>query len=312
MKLHLNNFHLLIVAATAFVFVSTTAMLINKIGVETVDKYPMKVLSAKSYPDNPILKDNSIFPVLSAQGVVVSDLGSGVPLYEKNSDTKLLPASTTKIVTALVALDVYKLDQVLTIPRGVNVDGQKMGLYTGEQMKVEDLLYGLLVYSANDAAMTLALSHPEGYDAFVNAMNEKAVKLSMLNTHFENPVGLDGGSQVTTAKDLLLASEVAMRNPTFAKIVGTKSIILTDTTGKTKYNLNNINELVGNVPGVMGVKTGWTENARENLVTYVDRDGHRIIVVLLGSQDRFGETKELINWIFESYDWQKVNPYPAE
>jgi len=97
-----------------------------------------------------------------------------------------------------------------------------------------------------------------------------------------------------------------MRNPEFAKIVGTKQIAIQDASGKSSYNLHNINELLGVVPGVLGVKTGWTENARENLVTYMERDGHKIMIAVLGSQDRFGETKELIDWIFASYSWQEV------
>lgn len=105
-----------------------------------------------------------------------------------------------------------------------------------------------------------------------------------------------------------------MRNPEFAKVVGTKNIIVTDITGKSSYNLQNVNELLGKVPGVLGVKTGWTENARENLVTYIERDNqggasHKIMIAILGSQDRFGETKELINWIFGNYTWQEVK-YP--
>jgi D-alanyl-D-alanine carboxypeptidase len=138
-------------------------------------------------------------------------------------------------------------------------------------------------------------------------MNTKATELSMTNSYFENPVGLDGDRQVTTAKDLVRVSEVAMRNPIFSKIVGTKSITVTDVTGKSKYNLKNLNELLDSVDGVAGIKTGWTENARENLVTYVERDGHKIVIAVLGSQDRFGETKELINWIFENYNWEEVS-----
>jgi D-alanyl-D-alanine carboxypeptidase (penicillin-binding protein 5/6) len=97
-----------------------------------------------------------------------------------------------------------------------------------------------------------------------------------------------------------------MKNPTFSKIVGTKQVTVTDVTGKSVYNLKNINELLGAVPGVLGIKTGWTENARENLVTYVKRDGHNVVIAVLGSQDRFGETKELIDWIFTNYQWQEV------
>jgi len=181
-----------------------------------------------------------------------------------------------------------------------------MGLYLGEQMTFENLLYGLLVYSANDAAETLAQNFPGGYDNFITAMNQKATDLSMTNSYFDNPVGLDTDGQHSTARDLIRASEVAMRNPEFAKVVGTKQITVTDITGKSIYSLKNINELLGVVPGVMGVKTGWTENARENLVTYMDRDGHKIMIALLGSQDRFGETKELIDWIFTNYEWQEV------
>lgn len=288
-----------------FVFISTTALSLNNDLDIKINNSPK--ISYRQFPDNPILKNDVKFPIISAQGAIVVDLDSGVGLYEKNPDIKLLPASTTKIVTALVALETYSLDDILTVPQGVSVDGQKIGLYYGEKMSVEDLLYGLLVYSANDAAMTLASNYPGGYEKFVAAMNEKAKSLSMTNSFFENPVGLDGIKQATTARDLLRASEVAMRNAEFAKIVSTKSVQITDVSGRSKYNLKNINELLGNVPGVLGIKTGWTENARENLVTFVERDGHKIIFVVLGGQDRFGETKELIDWVFANYEWQKVN-----
>lgn len=307
MKFKLNKNYFLYFVMLVFVFVSTTAMSVSKVLVEGTKKMPVISFVTKSFPKNPVLNESQVsFPVLSAQGAIAVDLSSGVTLYEKNPAATLLPASTTKIVTALVAMDAYGLDQILTVPKGTNVDGQKLGLYVGEQMKTEDILYALLVYSANDAAMTLALDYPGGYDAFIKAMNQKAKDLSMINSHFENPMGLDGAFQTTTAEDLLRVSEVAMRNPTFSKIVGTKEIVVTDVTGKSKYYITNVNELLGAVPGVMGVKTGWTENARENLVTYMERDGHKIIIVVLGSQDRFGETKELINWIFANYNWHDV------
>lgn len=293
-------------AILTFVFVASSALAISG-NVSMVQKL-INVSSQKSktFPPIPVLGEATSFPILSAQGVLAVDLSSGITLYEKNPDAKLLPASTTKIITALVSLDTYHLDQVLTVGKGVSVDGQKMGLYTGEQMKFENLLYGLLVYSANDAAETLAQNYPGGYDAFISAMNQKAIDLSMVNSHFDNPVGLDTDDQHSTAKDLIRASEVAMRNSEFAKIVGTKSAVVTDATGKISYKLQNVNELLGAVPGVAGVKTGWTENARENLVTYIERDGHKIMIAILGSQDRFGETKELINWIFGNYKWQEV------
>lgn len=297
--------HFLYLAMLVFVFISTSALAIS--GSTTIlYSIVVKQLSVdKKFPPNPVLAESGSFPVLSAQGALAVDLDSGVSLYEKNPDIKLLPASTTKIVTALVAIDSYPLDQIVTVGR-IKIDGQKMGLFQGEQINVENLLYGLLVFSANDAAEALANNHPGGYDAFVEAMNVKAKNLSMINSNFQNPVGLDGVNQITTAKDLIRVSEVAMRNPVFAKIVGTKTISFTDVSGKIKYNLKNINELLGVVPGVSGVKTGWTENARENLVTYIERDGHKVMIAVLGSQDRFGETRELIDWIFANYKWEEV------
>ena len=210
---------LLFLAILSFVFVSSSALAISKSSFITIQpSNHLTIQPSKIFPPNPVLGVSTSFPVLSAQGVLAIDMDSGVPLYEKNPDAPLLPASTTKIDTALVSLDTYKLDQVLVIPPGVNVDGQKMGLYPGEKMTFENLLYGLLVYSANDAAEALAEDYPClpagrpcGYDAFIAAMNQKAKDLSMNNSHFQNPIGLDADEQRSTAKDLVRASEVAMK-----------------------------------------------------------------------------------------------------
>lgn len=298
-----NNF--LYFLMLSFVVVSTTAMAISKSVPFAPSVFPKIALASKEYPPVPKLKPGVSFPVVSAQGVMAVDMASSVPLYQKNQDASLLPASTTKIITALVALDYYNLDDILTVGK-VSVDGQKMGLFMGEEMRVEDLLYGLLVYSANDAAEVLAQNYAGGRGDFVAAMNLKAKALSLDNTNFENPVGLDGVSQATTARDLVRASKVAMSNPDFARMVGTKNLAVKDVSGRSTHYLKNINELVGEVPGVLGVKTGWTQNARENLVSYIERDGHRVMIALLGSQDRFGETRELIDWIFGNYEWEGV------
>lgn len=247
------------------------------------------------------------FPILSAQGVIATDIKSGVVLYEKNADAKLLPASTTKIMTALVVLGNYNLDSVITVPKFAVV-GQKMGLTWGEQITVKNLLYGLLVYSANDAAETFARSFPQGRQAFIDLMNQKAKELHLENTHFNNPVGLDDPNNYSSARDLVRLSAIAMQNKTFADTVKTEHISVKSVDDRFVHDLKNINELLGKVPGVIGVKTGWTENARENLVTYVTRDGHDIIIALLGSQDRFGETESLIEWLYKNYQWKKVSP----
>lgn len=305
MKLLIKKNHFLYLAILVFVFISSSALAISGQISVAVPSFARPTLQPKSFPPIPVLSDSNSFPILSAQGVLATDLTSGISLYDKNSEAELLPASTTKIVTALTALDYFKLNDILTVPKR-GVDGHVMGLIAGEQMQFGDLLNAMLVYSANDAAEAIAFNYPGGSAAFVNAMNEKAQALSMTESHFDNPIGLDGSGQHSTARDLVRASEVAMRNPTFAKIVGTKEILVKDTTGKYSYNLKNINELLGSVPGVLGVKTGWTENARENLVTFVERDGHKVMIAVLGSQDRFGETKELIDWIFANYKWESV------
>jgi len=190
----------------------------------------------------------------------------------------------------------------------VRVEGQKMGLVTGEEIMFSDLLNGLLIYSANDAAEVLASNHPGGRELFISLMNKKVNDLGLTNTHFSNPVGLDNGAQFTTTRDLVVVSKYAMKNPVFAGIVGTKEKIVKSVDGRFTHRLTNLNKLLGNVEGVIGVKTGWTENARENLVTEVNRGEKKVMIVVLGSSDRFGETTELINWIYENYSWEKVDP----
>jgi len=301
-----GNFLFLVILS--FVFIATSAFAISG-GKDISFGQPLKFNSQKFYSPLPALIGKAPFPVVSAQAALAIDLDSGITLYEKDPDKTLLPASTTKIVTALVALDTYPDDAVLVVANP-KVEGQKMGLIKGEKIKVGDLLYGLLVYSANDAAEVLAQNYPGGRDAFIEAMNAKVRQLHLEHTTFKNPTGLDGNGHLTTAKDLIRVASVAMENPEFAQIVGTKEILVKSQDGKIAHRLTNINELLGKVEGVLGVKTGWTENARENLVTYIVRGNKRVMIALLGSQDRFGETKELIDWIFSNYTWEPVK-YPA-
>lgn len=290
--------HFVFFGASAFVFLMTIVFYKNVSPsgaaktAEAIDTFIPTSTPVKKVPD--------YFPVISAQGVYVYELGSGEVLYEKDAYLSLFPASTTKIVTALVAMDVYELNQVVNTGT-FSATGSIMGLTWHENITVQDLLYGLLVHSANDAAEVLAANHPEGREAFIQAMNLKARDLGAYDTHFINPSGLDETGQETTAKDLAKIASFAMENPEFAKIVATESYTARDTSGVSVHYLKNKNELLGKVPGVLGVKTGWTESARENLVTYVERDGKRVMIAVLGSQDRFGETEVLIDWVFSTY-----------
>lgn len=237
-----------------------------------------------------------------SRAALAVDIDSGTVLYEKNSRVPVMPASTAKVVTALVALDSYGLDQSVIIPK-VSVEGTKMGLTEGEIISMEDLLYGLLVASANDAAEVLASFYPGGRNLFIAQMNSKAQSLGLSNSIFVNPTGLDEEGQTTTAQDLVKASFYAMQNPEFEKIVGTKKYNILGSNGEITHRLNNINQLLGVIDGVKGVKTGKTEGAMENLITYVERDNSKVMIALLGSTDRFGDTVKTIDWIYQNFSW---------
>jgi D-alanyl-D-alanine carboxypeptidase (penicillin-binding protein 5/6) len=242
---------------------------------------------------------------VSANSVVVYDLESGVTLYGRNTESMLSPASTTKIMTALVTLEKFQLDDVVTV-QTVASDGMLMELVPGEQITIENLLYGALIQSGNDAAWALAEYYPGGVEKFVEAMNAKAAELHLTQTHFTNPVGYDDPAHKMTAMDLTRLAAYSLSNKTIAKMVAIPQIVVSDVTHTYFHTLTNVNELLGKIPGVGGIKTGWTEDAGENLVTLVERDGHRIVIVVLKSQDRFYDTEQLINWVYANHQWLDV------
>lgn len=237
-------------------------------------------------------------PDLTASSMVVIDLATEKIIYAKNPQARLSPASTTKIMTALIAQEVYDLNQVLTVKTAIT-EGRIMRLRLGEQMTVENLLYGTLVHSANDAAYTLAENYPEGFEEFLRLMNLQAKKLNMNDTQFTNPIGFDSENHYTSGMDLARLAIYALSNSDFLRFINARQLTVTDVTGKISHPLANVNQLVvGQVWGVYGFKTGWTENAGECLVAVAERNGQKILTVVLGSKDRFGETKKLINWVF--------------
>ncbi len=265
---------------------------------------PFATPSPAPYPTN----TTGIYPgfEISAAGVVVYDVASGVTLFGRNTDVSLFPASTTKIMTALVALEHYGLDDVVHVQTVANT-GAVMGLVPGERITVENLLYGALVQSGNDAAWALAEHFPGGVEKFVEAMNKKAADLHLVNTHFTNPVGFDDPNHTMTAIDLTRLAAYALTNKTIVKIVAIPQITISDVTHTQFHPLTNVNTLLGKIPGVAGIKTGWTEEAGENLVTLVERDNHKVIIVVLKSLNRFADTEGLINWVFGNYSWQNYN-----
>jgi len=252
----------------------------------------------------PYLKNSFYQPEVSAQGIYVVDLSSFTPILEKNSHTRFLPASTLKIITALVAYDVYKPSQIIEVKKTIN-EGQLMDLKIGEKITVENLLYGTLVHSGNDAAYVLADNY--GYEKFIKLMNEKAEKLSMKNTHFTDPTGLKENNQYSSPFDLALAARELLKNPYLAKIVSTKEIIISDVDFKYFHKLTNVNKLLGEIQGLGGLKTGYTQQAGENLVSFYKKNGHQYLIIILKSEDRFADTEKIINWINENVDYLKIN-----
>ena len=243
------------------------------------------------------------YPEVSAEGIYLVDLPSFTPVFARNENLKLFPASTAKILTALVAIDIYKPNQIITVKKTID-EGQVMELVVGEKITVENILYGLLVHSGNDAAFVLADNY--GYDKFVDLMNKKAQSLSMKDSYFSNPNGLDSGTQHSTAFDLALAARELLKNPYLSKIVSTKEITISDVDFKYFHQLTNVNKLLGEIQGLGGLKTGYTENAGENLVSFYKKNGHQFVIVILKSLDRFNDTRNIIKWIEENVSYLNV------
>lgn len=242
-------------------------------------------------------------PEINSRAYVVIDRNSNRILCGKNETQKRKMASTTKIMTALVILEKGNLDQTIEISKkAANTGGSRLGLKTGDKVTVHDLLYGLMLRSGNDAAVALAEYAGGDIAQFSTLMNQKAEELGLTNTHFETPHGLDSDEHYTTAYELALLANEAMKNKTFATIVGTKTITIT-INGYPKA-LNNTNELLGNLAGVYGIKTGFTNGANRCLVTACQRDNLDIICVVLGADTKKCRTTDsikLIEYTFNNF-----------
>lgn len=249
--------------------------------------------------------DNIPAASVSANAVYIYDVESKSLLYEKNSRQKLHPASLTKLMTALVTLDIYQPDQILRIKSAPNILGSSIKLSSGEKMTVDNLLYATLISSGNDAAFTLAENDPEGYNSFLNKMNQKATKLKLFDTNFTNVTGVEGTYHYSTAKDLTLLAAEAVKNPRISQIVSQPEITITNVENTKKYFLKTTNELLGK-NGVIGIKTGTTPNAGENLITLVRQNNHPVIITILNSKNRFSDTQILIDWVYAHHTWRQI------
>ena len=240
-------------------------------------------------------------PAVGAKAALVIDLDSGQTLYAKKPNQPLPPASTAKLMTALVTVQHANVDDRVTVSaRAAGTPGSRMGLVSGETLTVRDLLYGLLLPSGNDAAVALAEHVAGSQDAFVRLMNETGAALGLKNTTFTNPHGLDDPAQVSTAADLAAMAKAAFAYPLLA------SIVATPTAQIAGRKLTNTNELLGAYQGADGVKTGTTDAAGECLVASVTRNGHRMLVVILGSGDRYADARTLLDYATGGWRWQSM------
>lgn len=248
---------------------------------------------------------------LNSRSCVVIDRLSKYVLYGKNEKNKVKMASTTKIMTAIVVLENSSLDKTIEVSKkAAGTGGSRLGLKTGDKITIRDLLYGLLLCSGNDAAVCLAESVSGSVPEFANLMNAKAEELGLSNTHFESPHGLDSDEHYTTAYELALLSDYALKNPTFLNMVGTKNYTVT-INGYPK-TLSNTNELLGNLNGVYGIKTGFTNGANRCLVTACKRGKMDIICVVLGADTKNFRTKDsikLIEYSFKTFEYFDIKNF---
>ena len=238
------------------------------------------------------------FPVgaVSAQKAIAVDASTGRVLYEKDADSRSLIASTTKIMTALIVCEQCNvLDRMQIPPEAVGIEGSSMYLREGEVFTIQELLYGLMLHSGNDAAVALAIYCGGTVEGFAELMNDKARRLGLTGTHFENPNGLDSPGHYSTARDLATLAVYAMKNPIFAKTVSTKSIRI------GQRSLTNHNKLLWRVEGADGVKTGFTKAAGRILVSSAVRSGRRLICVTINDGNDWADHAALLEEGFSDY-----------
>lgn len=251
----------------------------------------------------------SELPKTNSRKYIVYDRISKSMIIGKNEDIKSAMASTTKIMTTIVILEKADLNEKVTVSaKAGGTGGSRLGLKRGDKASVRDLLYGLMLRSGNDAAVALAEHVGGSVKGFAELMNEKAIELGLTNTHFVTPHGLDDANHYTTALELAKLTDYAMDNETFAKIVGTKSTTIY--INNQSRQINNTNELLGVLNGVVGVKTGFTNNAGRCLVTETKRNNMDIITIVLGADTKKDRTKDSVNLI--EYTFSKYKMYNLE
>lgn len=266
------------------------------------------VIAALSLVLSADVKAQALPESISAASAVLIEAETGTVLYEKNAYEQRAMASTTKIMTALLTIEAGDLDSDFTVDRcAIMVEGTSMGLREGDIVSRRDLLYGILLPSGNDAANAAAVSVSGSIGAFVELMNSKAAELGLQNTHFVTPSGLDANGHYTTAYDLALLTSYAMKNEVFAGIVCCRSAEVEFGNPPYKRTLYNSNKMLKRYEGAVGVKTGFTDNARRCLVSAAERGGVTLIAVTLNAGDDWNDHTKMLD-----YGFTQVNRYSLE
>lgn len=243
-------------------------------------------------------------PTITARNAIIIEAETGMALYEKNSEKRVAMASTTKIMTIMIVLEQANLDDIVVVSKkAATISGSTMHLAEGEKISVKALLYGLMLNSGNDAAIALAEHVSGSVEDFCVLMNNKAFQIGARDTSFTSPHGLDNPQHYTTAKDLALITMKALENPVIRQIVSTKSIEIGG------HTLSNTNDLLFSVDDVNGVKTGFTNEAGRCMVISAQRDGFKIIAVVLGCDTRNARTsdaKKLVKYALENFTLYEI------
>ncbi len=248
----------------------------------------------------------------SAKAAVVINADTNNIIYAQNENERLPMASTTKIMTGLLLCEYGNLEKTITVTsKMVAVEGSSMGLLAGDTVSYNDLLYGLLLASGNDAANTIAISLCGSIEAFVDKMNQKAEQLGLQNTHFVTPSGLDAEEHYTTAYDLACLASYALQNQDFAKACSSKTATLCYGNPPYKRSLKNHNKLLDSYEGLIGVKTGYTKKSGRCLVTAAKRDGKTVVAVTLCDPNDWQDHKTLLDYGLSQLEYKKL-PNPLQ
>lgn len=255
-------------------------------------------------PPQPVVKSTTN-PYLLAPSYILLDQATNTILLQKNPDLRIYPASLTKLATAITALNLYPLDDVVTIDQSYT-EGKVMELVVGEKITIRSLVTALLVHSANDAGFTLANYHPRGLPGFITEMNQLMSRYSLTNTNFVNYDGIHQPNHYSTVYDLSQLARLAIKNPVITEVVKLPQLTVSDIGNTIHHSLVSTNELLGLYPEIQGLKTGWTPEAGGCFIGLFDIADHQLISVVVQSPDRFADTTSLLSWAKENIVWTQT------